>query len=85
MPEKVTATIRAEELPSEIRAQLRERAVPGARFRVTAEPADESDDEKLEALRADLRKGRDELRDGRGIDGDEAFARLEAKYPPPTP
>lgn len=84
MAEKVTATVRAEELPPEIRAKLRGHAVPGARFRVTAEPVEETDEEKLAALRADLQKGRDELRGGLGIDGDEVFTRLEAKYPPPA-
>ncbi len=37
--------------------------------------------EDVAALRADLQKGRDELRSGLGIDGDEVFAHLEAKHP----
>lgn len=66
MPDRVTATVHFDHLPPEIQAKLRERPIPGTRYRVTAEPAEESDGERLDSLRADLQAGRDDLRAGQG-------------------
>ncbi|HYD66966.1 hypothetical protein [Azospirillum sp.] len=83
MPTKVTAIVRAEDLPKAVAAQFPERPIPGTRYRLIAEPVEETDEEKLAALRADIQEGLDQLAAGFGIDGDEVFAMLEAKYPPP--
>lgn len=82
MAEKVSATIRAEELPESLVTKLGGRPSPGTRFRVTAEAVDETDEEKLESLRADLREGRQAIEEGRVVDAETVFSRLLSKYPP---
>lgn len=78
MPERVTTTVRAESLPEEIRAKLRPRPIPGTRYRVTAEPVEDTEAEKLAALRAGLQKGLAEIDAGLGIEEDDAFRHLDA-------
>lgn len=80
MPTKVTAIVRAEDLPKAVAAQFPEYPIPGTRYRLIAEPVDETDEEKLASLRADVRKGREQLAAGLGIDGDEVFAQLRARF-----
>lgn len=55
MPERATAIIPASALPPEIRAKLGDHPFPGARYRVTVEPAKMQDDDKLAALRDHVR------------------------------
>lgn len=81
MPERYTATVRAEALSAElIAAALPQRPVPGTRYRVTLEPLEETDDEKREALRAVLTERRAQVAAGHVVDGEEMFARLRAKH-----
>ena len=58
------------------------RPIHGARHRVTVEEVEESDEEKLAALRAAIQRGRDDIAAGRVIDGETAFAQLAAKHFP---
>lgn len=80
MPDKVTATIRAEDLPKSLAAKLSKRPIPGTRYRVTAEPVEETEKEKLASLRADLQEGIDALDAGHWEDGEAVLARFKEKY-----
>ncbi|WP_162488004.1 hypothetical protein [Azospirillum lipoferum] len=79
-PRQVTTTILAEELPRAIAAALPFRPQAGTRFRVTVEPVEESEDERVQALRDDIAVGMDDAEAGRTIDGEQVFERLIAKY-----
>ncbi|HEY0836794.1 MAG TPA: hypothetical protein VGE72_22985 [Azospirillum sp.] len=83
MPAKVTAIIRAEELPKSVAAQFPKYPIPGTRYRVIAEPVDETDEEKLAWLRAAVAEGMAEADAGRLLDEDEVFSMLQAKFPDP--
>lgn len=80
VPERVTATIRAEELPKEVAAKFAARPIPGTPYRVTVEVLDESDGERLEALRRGVQIGRQQIAAGQGIAGETVFSRLRAEY-----
>lgn len=82
MSVRVAATIRAEALPPELSSQFAERPIPGTRFRVTAEPVEESEEEKLAALRADIQLGLDQLDAGLGrpLDVEALLKRLHAEH-----
>lgn len=80
-PERVTMTIRAEELPKAMLAKLIARPVPGSRYVVTAEPAKETDEEKIVALREHIMRGVADADAGRLYDEDEVFAELQARFP----
>lgn len=79
-PSKVTATIPAEELPRAITAALPVRPPAGTRFRVTIEPADESEEERRQSLMDDVAVGLEDADAGRTTDGEMLFERLIAKY-----
>ncbi|HYH20225.1 MAG TPA: hypothetical protein VD995_16570 [Azospirillum sp.] len=81
MPAKMTATVRGEEIPRSLAVRLPEHPIPGMRYRMTLEPVEETDEEKLASLRADLQEGRDAIRAGRVVPADTVFARLLAQYP----
>lgn len=79
MPERATATIPAEHLPPEMRAKLR--PIPGTRYEVTAVQVEDSDTEKLAALRAHIARGLADINTGRVHTHDDVFAELKARYP----
>lgn len=79
MPNQAVETIPAEHLPPEFRAKLR--PIPGTRYRVTVEEIEETDAEKLEALRADLQKGRDQINAGLGVPAEKVFEELKKRFP----
>lgn len=79
MPIRATETVPAEHLPPEFRTKLR--PIPGTRYRVTAEQIEETDAEKLEALRADIARGLADVRAGRVHSHDDVFSTLKAQYP----
>jgi len=83
MPERTTAIIPASALPPEIRAKLGDHPFPGARYRVTVEPAEAKDDDKLAALRDHLRSALAQADGGDLLDEDDVFADLQKKYPDP--
>lgn len=85
MSDKVTVTVRAEELPKSLAAGLIVRPIPGTLYRVTAEPVEETEAEKLASLRAHVMRGLADAEAGRLSDEDEVFAELQAKYPDPDP
>lgn len=81
-PEKVTMTVRAEELPRAVLAKLTARPAPGSRYVVTAELAEEeTDEERIAALRADIALGIADADAGRMYDEEEVFGELQARYP----
>ncbi|MDO8605454.1 MAG: hypothetical protein Q7R40_02855 [Phaeospirillum sp.] len=82
MSERFTATVQADALSHELAAALSLRPIRGARYRVTVEEVEESDEEKRAALRAAIQRGRDDIAAGRVIDGETAFAQLAAKHFP---
>lgn len=82
MSERFTATVQANALSHELAAALSMRPIPGSRYRVIVEEVEETDEEKLAALRAAIQKGRDEIAAGQAIDGETAFAELAAKHFP---
>lgn len=77
MPNRATVTILANHLPEEARAALPERPIPGTRYRVTVEEIEETDDEKLAALRAHIQASIDDPRPS--IPGDVVFAEARAR------
>jgi|AGTN01.3.fsa_nt_gi hypothetical protein len=81
MRDRATATMPAEELPKDVRARLRARPIPGQPFTVTAEPAEETDAEKLAALQAHVARGLADADAGRVFSHDEVFGELKARYP----
>ncbi|MBF0268676.1 MAG: hypothetical protein HQL44_08790 [Alphaproteobacteria bacterium] len=82
MRQSASVMIEAEKLPKELASVLKERPVLGSHLRITVEEFDESDEEKLVALRAAIQKGRDDIAAGRFVDGEAAFAELRAKHFP---
>lgn len=84
MSERFTATVQAKALSHELTAALSMRPVPGSRYRVIVEEIEETDEEKREALRAAIQKGRDEIAAGQAIDGETMFAELRAEFFPDT-
>lgn len=84
MPHCITGVIQAEDLSPEVNAKLTGRPILGARYRLTLEEVEETDEEKLAALRCSIQKGRDEIAAGLAIDGEEVFSRLRAKHFPET-
>ena len=82
MSERFTATVQADALSHELAAALSLRPIRGARYRVTVEEVEESDEEKLSALRAGIKRGRDDIAAGRFTDGETAFANLATKHFP---
>lgn len=83
MPERTTAIVPASALPPEIRAKLGGRPFPGARYRMTVEPAELQDDEKLAALRGHVGCALTQADAGDLLDEDAVFADLQKKYPDP--
>lgn len=83
MPERTTVIVPVSALPLEIRAKLGDRPFPGARYRVTVEPAEMQDDDKLAALRDHVRSALAQADDGDLLDEDDVFADLQKKYPDP--
>ncbi len=84
MSERFTATVQADALSHELAAALSLRPIRGARYRVTVEEVEESDEEKLSALRAGIQRGRDDIAAGRVIDGETLFAELRTEFFPDT-
>jgi hypothetical protein len=76
MRQSATLTIQAEKLPKEFADALSARPVLGSHYRVTVEELEESEEEKLAALRSAIQKGRDEVLAGLAIDGETMFAEL---------
>lgn len=79
-PRQVTTTILAEELPRAVAAALPFRPQAGTRFRVTVEPAEESEDERVQSLRDDIAVGMDDAEAGRTTDGEQVFERLIKRF-----
>jgi hypothetical protein len=79
-PEPFTIIVAASELPKRILDRFPEPPSADARFAVTVEP-EESDAEKLDALRRELQAGLDDLAAGRVSEGSEVFARLKKRFP----
>ncbi len=79
MRQSATVMIEAEKLPKEFASVLRERPALGAHLRITVEELEESDEQKLVALRAAIQKGYDEIDAGLAIDGETMFAELETE------
>lgn len=82
MRQSASLLIQAEKLPKEFAEVLTVRPIQGSRFRVTVEELEESDEEKLTALRAAIQEGCDDIAAGRVLDGDTAFAKLRDKHFP---
>jgi hypothetical protein len=78
-PEPFTIVVAASELPKRILDRFPEPPSADARFAVTVEP-EESDAEKLAALRRELEVGLDDLAAGRSSQGREVFARLKKRF-----
>ena len=85
MSERFTGLVQAEAVSPELAAALSMRPVPGSRYRVTVERVEETDDEKRAALRAAIRKGRDEIATGLAESGETVFADLHAEFFPDSP
>jgi hypothetical protein len=81
MSERFTATVQAEAL-HELALALSMRPIPGSRYRVIVEEVEETDEEKLAALRAAIQKGRDQITAGQFIDGETMFAELRSELFP---
>jgi len=79
--QSVTTTVRAEELPAPVLARFATRPEPGSLYVLTAKPANETDGEKLAALRKHVRLGVADADAGRIYSDDEVFGDLQAKYP----
>ncbi len=77
---KVTLTLGVDELPTVILAKLGTRPPPGTRYVVTAEVVEDTDAERIAALRADIAAGIAEADAGRVIDGEDLFRELEARF-----
>ncbi len=84
MPDRVTGTVQAEDIPRELAAALAMHPIRGARYRITLEEVEATDEEKLATLRAAVAKGRAEFAAGLGIDGEAMFAELRAEFFPDT-
>lgn len=82
MRQSATVMIEAEKLPKEFSDVLKERPVHGSHLRITVEELEESDEEKLTALRSAIQKGCDDIDAGRVLDGEKAFALLRDKHFP---
>jgi hypothetical protein len=78
--EPFTVVVAASELPKRILDRFPEPPSADARFAVTVEP-EESDAEKLDALRRELQAGLDDLAAGRVSEGKDVFARLKKRFP----
>ena len=78
--EPFTIVVPASVLPKCILDRFPEPPAAEARFAVTVEP-EESDAEKLEALRNELQAGLDDLAAGRVSDGMDVFVRLKRRFP----
>ncbi len=81
MSERFTATVQAEAL-HELALALSMRPIPGSRYRVIVEEVEETDEEKLAALRGAIQKGRDQIAAGQFIDGETMFAELRSELFP---
>ena len=75
-----TAEMRAETLRQEFAALVEGQPLRARRYRVTLEEVEETDAEKLAALKADIAVGLKELDDGLGLDGETALAELRAEF-----
>jgi hypothetical protein len=82
MPDRVTGTVHAEDFPPELAAALSLRPVRGSSYLVTVVEIEQTDEEKLAALRTAVAKGRAEFAAGLGIDGETMFAELRAEFFP---
>ncbi len=84
MADRITGTVRAEEIPADFAARLTHRPALGTRYRVIFEEIEETDEEKRAALRAAIQRGRDEVAAGQVVDGETMFAELRAELFPDT-
>lgn len=80
LPEPFTLEFLASELPESIASRFSQRPAENMRFVVTIEP-EQTDNQKLAALRCDIQKGIDDIRDGCVIDGEIVFAELKTRFP----
>ena len=79
-PEPFTVVVPAAELPKRILDRFPEPPAADARFAVTIEP-EESEAEKLEALRREIQAGLDDLAAGKVQEGENVFAELKKRFP----
>jgi hypothetical protein len=82
MRQSATVMIKAEKLPKEFAGMLKELPIRGSHLRITVEELEESDEQKLMALRAAIQKGCEDIAAGRVIDGKTAFNKLRDKHFP---
>ncbi len=80
LPEPFTVEFLGSELPESIASRFPQRPDGSARFVVTVEP-EQTEEQKLDALRRDIQEGLDDSRAGRVVDGATVFAELRARFP----